>query len=90
MQWIRIHIPDESASAQALVELGRRGRIDCYPDNVYMVPEPALKLLGDLGISFVELSRGGFDYAQKTLRDTLAAHAQRRTAGQPREAQADA
>ena len=36
------------------------------------MPEPALQLLIDLGISYQELGRGGFDYAQKTLRDLFS------------------
>ena len=90
MQWIKIHIPDKAQSAKAMVELARRGRIDCYPGDVYMVPEPALQLLADLGITYQELGRGGFDYAQKTLRDAYAAHAQRRQSDRPSEALTDA
>ena len=69
---------------RAMMAMIARGRIDCYGDNVNMVPEPALDLLKELAIMFSELERGGFDYAQRTLRDTLAAHAQRREAGEPR------
>src|SRR5438128_2677477 len=89
MQWVKIQIPDRAQRAIALVEMTRRGRIDGYPDGVFMVPEPALQLLADLGITYQELGRGGFDYAQKTLRDALAARAQRRDTDQPREALTD-
>jgi hypothetical protein len=90
MQFVKIQIPDKKESGRAMVEMARRGRIDCYRDNVYMVPEPALELLESLRVTFVELGRGGLDYAEKTLRDTLAAHAQRRSAGRSREISADA
>jgi hypothetical protein len=83
MQWIKIQIPDRAESAQALMELSRHGRIDCYTDNVYMVPDPALEVLNQLGITYRELGRGGFDYAEKALRDSLADHAQRRPSGKP-------
>jgi hypothetical protein len=73
MQMVKIQIPDKSESARALVEMARRGRVDCYPDDVYIIPEPALELLRTLGVTYQELGRGGFDYAQKALRDTLAA-----------------
>jgi hypothetical protein len=73
MQMVKIQIPNKKDSAKALVEMGRRGRIICLPDNVYVVPEPALELLRTLGITYQELGRGGFDYAEKTLRDSLAA-----------------
>jgi hypothetical protein len=45
----------------------------CLPDNVFIVPEPALELLHSLDVHFVELGRGGLDYAEKALRDSLAA-----------------
>lgn len=73
MQMVKIHIPDQVNSAKALLALVRRGRVDCYRDEVYVVPEPALELLTSMGIAFQELGRGGLDYAEKTLRDSIAA-----------------
>ncbi len=73
MQMVKIQIPDKQESAKAMMEMGRRGRVVCLPDDVYVVPEPALDLLKTLGITFQELGRGGFDYAQKALRDASAA-----------------
>ena len=73
MQMIKIQIPDKKQSTKALVEMGRRGRIICLANDVYVVPEPALELLHTLGVGFQELGRGGFDYAQKALRDASAA-----------------
>jgi hypothetical protein len=90
MQMVKIRIPDNKDRGKALVEMARRGRVDCYADNVYVVPEPALELLNQLGIGFVELERGGIDYAEKMLRDTLTAHAQRRSADRPADVRADA
>ena len=58
MQWVKIQIVDKADNARAIVELGSRGRIDCYPDRTYMVPEPALKLLKDLKVTYQELGRG--------------------------------
>jgi hypothetical protein len=78
MQMVKIHVPDQPNRAQATLEVSRRGRIDSYPDHVYVVPEPALDLLKQYGVAYTELGRGGFDYAEKTLRDALAHHAQRR------------
>jgi hypothetical protein len=76
MQMVKIQIPDPSDSAKALATLMLRGRIDCYRDGVYMVPEPALEVLNNMGITYRELGRGGMDYAQKTLRDSLARQVQ--------------
>ena len=73
MQMIKIQIPERAERAKALVEMGRRGRIICLPDDVFIVPEPALLLLQSLGVNYQELGRGGFDYAEKALRDSSAA-----------------
>jgi hypothetical protein len=73
MQMVKIQIPDKDDCAKAFSALIRRGRVDCFRDNVFIVPEPALEVLQTLGISYLELGRGGLDYAQKTLRDSVAA-----------------
>jgi len=73
MHMVKIQIPERSDRAKALVEMGRRGRVICLPDNVFIVPEPALALLQSLGVTYLELGRGGFDYAEKALRDASAA-----------------
>lgn len=74
MQMVKIQIPDRAESAKAMLEMSRRGRIDCYSDEIYMVLEAMLGVLDGMGVSYRELSRGGLDYAEKTLRDTFAAH----------------
>jgi len=76
MQMVKIQIPERSDRAKALVEAGRRGRVICLPGNIFIVPEPALALLQSLGISYQELGRGGFDYAQKVLQDASAGQMQ--------------
>lgn len=73
MQMIKIQIPDKAESAKALVQMSGRGRVLCFADDVYIVPEPALELLTKLSIHYLELGRGGFDYAEKALRDASAA-----------------
>jgi hypothetical protein len=75
MQMVKIQIPDRDECAKAFSALIRRGRVDCFKDNVFIVPEPALTVLQDMGVSYVELGRGGLDYAQKALRDSVAAQA---------------
>jgi len=76
VQMVKIQIPDRSDRAKALVEAGRRGRVICLPDNVFVVPEPVLALLQSLGLAYQELGRGGFDYAEKALRGATAAQVQ--------------
>ena len=81
MQMVKIQIPDGADRAKALETLTLRGRVICLPDNVFVVPEPALDVLRSLAVTFHELERGGFDYAEKALRDSLAAEVQRRATG---------
>ncbi len=73
MQMVKIQIPDSDQCAKAFSALIRRGRVDCYRDNVFIIPEPGLQLLQDMAVSYLELGRGGLDYAQKALRDSSAA-----------------
>ena len=81
MQMVKIQIPNKQDSARALVEMSGKGRVLCFAEDVYIVPEPALSLLNTIGITYQELGRGGFDYAEKALRDSLAGAAQRRATG---------
>ena len=73
MQMIKIQIPDKKESAKALVRLSGHGRVLCFADDVYIVPLPALEVMDGLDIHYQELGRGGFDYAEKALRDASAA-----------------
>jgi hypothetical protein len=65
MQMIKIQIPDRDECARGFSALLRRGRVDCFKDNIFIVPEPALTVLQEMGVNYVELGRGGLDYAQK-------------------------
>lgn len=81
MQMVKIHIPERSDRAKALETLTLRGRVICLADNQFIVPEPALNVLQSLAVAYQELERGGFDYAEKALRDSLASEVQRRATG---------
>ncbi len=70
MYMVKIRVPERSDRVKSLVEMARRGRVVCLPDDVFVVPEPALELLQSLGVNYQELGRGGFDYAEKALRDS--------------------
>jgi hypothetical protein len=76
MQMVKIRIPVRDECARAFAALIRRGRVDCYQDNTFIIPEPGVQLLREMGISYIELERGGLDYAQKALRDSSAAPVQ--------------
>ena len=75
MQMVKIRIVDAEKRAEALLALMRRGRVVCFPDDVFIVPEPALALLQGMNVPFQELGRGGIDYAEKALRYSVAAPA---------------
>jgi hypothetical protein len=75
VQMVKIQIPDRDECAKAFAALVRRGRVDCFRDNIFIVPEPALAVLQTMGVSYQELGRGGLDYAQKALRDSVATEA---------------
>jgi hypothetical protein len=77
MQMVKIQIPDKEECARGFSALVRRGRVDCFRDNIFIVPEPALALLSSLAVYYGELGRGGLDYAQKALRDSVAAETYR-------------
>ncbi len=72
---VKIQIPDRDECAKAFAALIRRGRVDCFRDNIFIVPEPALAVLQTMGVNYQELGRGGLDYAQKALRDSVATEA---------------
>jgi hypothetical protein len=76
MQMVKIQVPDRDECARAFSALIRRGRVDCYQDNTFIIPEPGLQVLQDLGVTFIELGRGGLDYAEKALRSASAAPVQ--------------
>ena len=48
MQMVKIHVPDQRQRAQGLLELVGRGRVICVPNDIFVVPEPALDLLRSL------------------------------------------
>jgi hypothetical protein len=58
MQMVKTRVPERSDRAKSLVEMARRGRVVCLPDDVFIVPEPALGLLQSLGVNDQELGRG--------------------------------
>jgi hypothetical protein len=72
MQMVKIQIPDREECAKGFAALIRRGRVDCFRDNVFIVPEPALEVLQTLGVRYLELGRARLDDAQKGLRDSAA------------------
>ena len=71
MQMVKIQIPERDDRVKSLVEMARRGRIVCLRDDIFIVPEPALNLLQSFGVHYKEFGRGGIDYGEKALRNSL-------------------
>jgi hypothetical protein len=67
MRMIKIQIPDRDECARGFAALIRRGRVDCFKDNVFVVPERAVSVLQDTGVRYVELAREELDYTQSAL-----------------------
>jgi hypothetical protein len=59
MQMVKIQIPDENDCARGFSALIRTGRVDCFRDNVFIIPEPGLEVLKAMGVAYLELGRGG-------------------------------
>jgi hypothetical protein len=75
---VKIQVHEHPERASAMLAISCRARVDCYPDHIYVLPEPALDVLKEFGVTYREPGRGGFDFAQLTLRDALAAGTKRR------------
>jgi hypothetical protein len=83
MQLAKIQSPERADRVKSLPAMVRRGRVVCLPEDVFIVPEPALELLDSLGVGYQELGRGGLGYAEKALRDSITRPAQRRPLAPP-------
>lgn len=57
MQMVKIQIPDQADRAKALEKLLSLCRVDCFRDNIFIIPEMAVQLLNDLGVRYQELGR---------------------------------
>jgi hypothetical protein len=75
MQMVKIRIPAREDRVKSLPKMVERGRVVCLPDDVFIVPEPALELLDSLGVGYQELGRGGGGYTEKALRDATTPQA---------------
>jgi hypothetical protein len=82
MQMVKIQIPDKNECAKGFAALIRRGRVECFRNNTFIVPEPALELLEGLGVSFLELDRGSVHSAHKGLQAPVATESRRPASGQ--------
>ena len=52
MQMVKIQIPDKKQSAKALVQMSGHGRVLCFADDIYIVPEPRWSFWASLASHF--------------------------------------
>ena len=70
MKRIKIRFPNRDDSA-VMMEVMRRGQVICLRDQTFIVPEPAIDLLTELGASFENLGEVPWDHVVRTLRNSV-------------------
>ncbi len=71
MQMVRIHFAEKD-KGRGLLELARRVKTICLPDDEYLIAEPNLSLLEKLGLTYEVLGTEGFDSAIHKIRNTAS------------------
>jgi hypothetical protein len=72
MQMVKIRFAEKD-NARGLVELARRVKVICLPDDEYLIAQPNLSLLDQLGLRYDVLGTEGFDSAIRKIRNTAPA-----------------
>ncbi len=72
MQMVKIRFAEKD-KARGLVELARRVKVICLPDDEYLIAQPNLSLLDKLGLAHEILGKEGFDSAIRKIRNTASA-----------------
>jgi hypothetical protein len=72
MQMVRIRFA-ESDKARGLVEVARRVKVVCLPDDEYLIAQSNLELLNQLGLAFEVVDTEGFDSAVRAIRTAASA-----------------
>lgn len=70
MKRIKIRFPNKEDSA-VIMEVIKRGQVICLRDETFIVPEPAIELLDELGARFENLGEVPWDHVVRTLRSSL-------------------
>jgi len=60
----------EKDNARGFVEVARRAKVICLPDDEYLIAQPNLTLLDKLGLAYQVLGIEGFDSAIRKIRNT--------------------
>lgn len=71
MQMVRIRLTGES-KARGFVELARRIRMICLPNDEYLIAAENMHLLNELDISYEVLGREDFQNAIREIRSAIA------------------
>src|SRR5437868_6484886 len=51
-----------------IMDVIKHGQVVCLRDNIFIVPEPAIKLLNELGAKYENLGEESWDSVVRTLR----------------------
>jgi len=73
MEMVRIKFKDSKDDAVGFLELSKRVRVICLPDDTYEISSSALAVLDSLNISYTVVETEGFDNAIRKIRDTASA-----------------
>jgi len=73
MQMVKIKFQNPAHDARGSLELAKRFRVICLPEDTYEVPAAALSVLDELQLPYHILETEGFDPAVRTLRNPPAA-----------------
>ncbi len=73
MKMVRIKFEDPKDDAKGFLELSKRVRVICLPEDTYEIPSSALVALDGLNISYTVVKTEGFDNAIRKIRDTASA-----------------
>ncbi len=73
MKMVKIRFANREDSAKGIAKVMRRGQVVCLPENTFIVPEPALDVLNELGLAYEVLNEEGMDSVIHTLRNPAAA-----------------
>lgn len=72
MQMVKIKFNSHDEEVNGIYELMRRGKVICFPNGIYELPEELLSVLMEKNIKYTVLKKEGEDYAHKALRDSSA------------------
>ncbi len=70
MQMARIRFHNDEDEAKGLVELAKRLRVICLPNDLYEIPKKSLALLEEMEIPYTLIKEEGFDHVIYEIRNS--------------------